>query len=338
MSRRKRVWRPIAWVLLFLVGMLGGAGWYLRSNLEPMPAGPERYYVVKEPLGFARLLVDLQKAGVVRNAKVASWWAKARKIGHPVASGTYRIRPGVTLEQISSAFRSPMRQMVRIPEGRWIARVAKVIEEKEVAKAAEYIAATQNPTPYRSAVSFPLPDESLEGYLFPDTYDLPPLLGADATIRRQLQTFDKRVIGTLGPRKDLKRLVIIASMVEAETALDKERPIVAGVIMNRLKKGMTLDIDATVLYALQEWKELGPGVVKTVKSPYNTYLNKGLPPGPICSPGLASLKAAANPDTHPYLYYVAMPDKSHLFSTTYDEHRANIRKSRAAFAALRGNR
>ncbi|HRF60242.1 MAG TPA: endolytic transglycosylase MltG [Fimbriimonadaceae bacterium] len=336
---RKRRWpRRLAWTVLFLVGMLGGAGWHVRSSLDPTPPGPERYYIVTEPKRFGALLVDLEQAGIVRNAKVASWWARYRDIGHPVAKGTYRIAPGVTLEQISTAFKAPLRQMVRIPEGRWIARVAKVIDEKEVASAEDYIAAAHDPQAYRENLSFPLPKASLEGYLFPDTYDLPPLLGADATVRRQLQTFEKKVVGTLGRRKDLHRLVIIASMVEAETALDRERPIVAGVIMNRLKKGMTLDIDATVLYALQEWKELGPGVVKTVQSPYNTYLNAGLPPGPICSPGLASLKAAAQPAKHPYLYYVAMPDKSHLFSTNYDDHRANIRKSRAAFAASRGDR
>jgi UPF0755 protein len=91
---------------------------------------------------------------------------------------------------------------------------------------------------------------------------------------------------------------------------------------------MRLEIDASVLYALQEWKPLGPGVVRTVKSPYNTYLVSGLPPGPIGSPGLKSLKAALEPEKHGYLFYVARPDKTHYFARTYEEHRGNIRRAR----------
>ena len=123
--------------------------------------------------------------------------------------------------------------------------------------------------------------------------------------------------------------------IEAEVAQDRERPVVAGLIENRTRIGMLLQIDATVLYALQEWKELGPGVVKTVESPYNTYIHAGLPPGPIGSPGFKSIEAALKPKANPYLYYVALPDRTHMFSADYAGHLANIRKRKAALKAVK---
>ena len=165
------------------------------------------------------------------------------------------------------------------------------------------------PEEFAEVVDFELPKGSLEGYLYPDTYDLPPMLGAKGVITRQLRAFETKVVKKLGA-EGLDRALTIGSMVELEAALDEERPRVAGVIENRLKKGMRLELDATVLYALGEWKELGPGVVRTVKSPYNTYLNAGLPPGPIGSPGAKSIEAAMNPETHNYLFYVERPERS----------------------------
>jgi UPF0755 protein len=226
-----------------------------------------------------------------------------------------------------------MRQMVRIPEGWWISRVAKRLEEKEVCKADEYVALAKQPEKFQKDVSFKLPAGSLEGYLFPDTYDLPPMIGAEETIRRQLKTFESKVVTPLKNPKNLARLVTVGSLLEAEVAQDSERPIVAGLIENRIAKGMKLQVDATVLYALQEWKELPPGVVSTVISPYNTYRISGLPPGPIGSPSFKSIAAAANPKPNSYLYYVALPNKTHLFAADYAGHLANIRKRQAALKA-----
>jgi len=172
----------------------------------------------------------------------------------------------------------------------------------------------------------------LEGFLFPDTYEFAPMTPARDVVKTQLRTFKRKVGGG-----DLRRTVTVASLIELEAALDSERSKIAGVIENRLKKGMTLDLDASVLYAMQEWRQLPPGFVRTVKSPYNTYLHKGLPPGPIGSPSLKSIVAARQPDAHGYLYYVARPDRSHLFAKTYAEHQQNIKKARREWA-LQGRR
>jgi UPF0755 protein len=169
----------------------------------------------------------------------------------------------------------------------------------------------------------------LEGYLYPDTYDLPPLLGAHDTIDRQLKAFESKVYPLLKGVKNPGKILTIASMVEMEAAKDKDRPLIAGVIVNRLNKGMRLQIDATVLYGMKQWRRLNYADYK-FPSPYNTYLINGLPPGPICSPTLKSVEAALHPAKNGYLYYVAMPSGYSVFAHTYEEHLANVAKMRAA--------
>lgn len=322
----------------FLIGLVIGAGialgtitWY-QNGTAPTPPG-EEILVRWQPKSFRDAVDELANKGVIRDPLAFRLQARIRNFEVAPTGGTYSFRPGMDGAQIAEALRTPLRQMVRIPEGWWISRVAARLEDKNVCSAQEYTELASQPELFAETVTFPLPEGSLEGFLFPDTYDLPPLLGAKAVITRQLQAFEAKVIEPLGLQdadpETIRRAVIVASMVELEAALDEERPKVAAVIENRLRKGMRLEIDATVLYALGKWKVLGPGVVRTVQSPYNTYLNDGLPPGPIGSPGAKSIAAALQPDTHDYLFYVARPDRSHIFTRTYAEHRAAIRKARA---------
>jgi UPF0755 protein len=138
----------------------------------------------------------------------------------------------------------------------------------------------------------------------------------------------------LGKPKELHRAVVIGSMIELEVMRDDERPVVAGVVENRLKIGMRLQLDATVLYAMQRWKNPTRRDLVETRSPYNTYLVAGLPPGPICSPTVKSVRAALQPKAHDYLYYVALPTGQHMFAATYPEHLRNIRRRKAAIAAM----
>ncbi len=317
----------------FLVGLvvgsaigLGGVTWF-NKQLEPMPAGPETM-VRWSAKSIEEAAADLAELKVVRNPRVFVWYLKLTRQTPQIGEGSYAFKPGSSPDEVLKSLRNPVTQMVRIPEGWWISRVAKRLEDKNVCSAEEYIKLAGQPEKFSEVVTFQLPKDSLEGYLYPDTYELPPMLGAKAVIERQLRAFENKVVKSFG-KKDLDRAVTVASMVELEAGLDEERAKIAGVIENRLARNMRLELDATVLYALGEWQVLGPGVVRTVKSPYNTYLNAGLPPGPIGSPSAKSIEAAMNPDSHGYLFYVARPDRSHLFSRTYDEHRANIRKARA---------
>lgn len=316
---------------LFLVavaGVVGGANYLNKAN-APLPEGKEIMVRIAEDSPYIRVMTTLQEKGVVRDPRASVWLAKLRGKFVPFKSGTYKLKPGMTVEEVWAAMDRPVKQMVRIPEGWWIARVAARLEENGVCTAREYIEATQKPEDFAKVVKFKLPKGSLEGYLYPDTYDFPPMLGAKEAIRRQLQAFEKRVTPLLPAQVDLDRVITIGAMIQCEVARDEERSRVAGVIENRLKKNMRLQIDATALYGQQKWENLGPGKINNIKSPYNTYLHGGLPPGPICSPTAASIEAALKPERNNYIFYVAKPDKTHFFSVSYGEHLGNINKARA---------
>jgi UPF0755 protein len=172
----------------------------------------------------------------------------------------------------------------------------------------------------------------MEGYLFPDTYHIGSRTTEEEIIKMMLKRFNDELVKldyvekiTL-PGLSLHNAVTLASLVEREAREDSERPVIAGVIMNRLNRGMKLQIDATVLYALGGHKEKVYYKDLEVDSPYNTYLYYGLPPGPIAFPGEASLKAAIEPAITDYLYYVAKPDGSHAFARTLAEHNNNKAK------------
>lgn len=328
MTKSKKL-LSVALALLFLVVAGGGLLWRsFQGRLAPVSAAEPFYIRFAESTSLNVAIDQLAERGAVRDARALRFHARLRRDRQPVAVGTYQVRPGMTADEILKALREPVQQMVRIPEGWWIKRVGDRLERNGVLESAEYQRLAAEPERFQEFVSFQLPPDSLEGYLFPDTYDLPPLLGAEEVIKRQLRAFEEKVIPIVPEGTDLSRVLNIAAMVELEAALDEERPIIAEVIENRLDIGMRLQIDATVLYALQEWKELGPGVVNTVDSPYNTYRIAGLPPGPIGSPGLASIRAALEPAEHDYLYYVARPDRTHMFARTYAQHLANINTRR----------
>jgi len=317
----------------FLIGLLlaGGVAVYLfQSKLRPTPAGTAIYVRIeaKEPLSTA--LYTLQEKGVIQSASALGLYARIKRKASVVQAGTYSVAPGMTADDILKALRTPVTVRVTIPEYFWLDETAKRMEDDQVAKADDFVALAEEPKQFAKFVDFPLPEHSLEGYLFPDTYKMQPLVGAKAAISQLLEAFDKKVWRGLGKPKNLHDIIIIASMVEREAKLDSDRPIIAGVIENRLAKGMALEVDATVLYAERRWHQPSRDDIKRTISPYNTYMFKGLPPGPICSPGLKSTKAALNPAKTPFLYYVGMPDGRTLYATTEDGHKANIAKRRRA--------
>ncbi|KXK21906.1 MAG: endolytic transglycosylase MltG [Fimbriimonadaceae bacterium] len=336
-SSGTRLGRVVGGACLLVAAALALAGLWFRGQLQPLPAGDEFYFRVETPKGLREAMYELSSRGVVRNANVWFRYGQAVNAPRTIGEGTYEIRPGMSPKELYKALTVPVRRMVRIPETNWASRTGRLLEQQGVCTAEEYAAAIREPIRYQDKVGFRLPEGgTLEGYLYPDTYDLPPLLGAEGVVLRQLRAFEDRVIRKKPLPDDLHRALIVASLIELEVARDDERPLVAGVIENRLRIGMRLQIDATVLYALDEWKNLSRKEIQDTDSPYNTYRYGGLPPGPICSPTAKSVDAALNPSEHDYLYYVALPDGSHLFSATYAEHLANIAKRKRALAAEEG--
>jgi UPF0755 protein len=223
---------------------------------------------------------------------------------------------------------------VTIPEGYTIRQIADALAGARLVQRDRFIelAARRGRTFMRPTLA-DLPIDSLEGYLFPDTYHLPRSLDEEAVIEAMLDRFDQAVGPSIQAAArarglTLHQLLTVASMVEREAQVGSERGVIAGVIYNRLVRGMRLEIDATVLYALGRHKESVTLTDLAVDSPYNTYRHEGLPPGPIANPGFASIAAAASPIPTPYLFYVLKPDGSHHFSRTLAEHLAAVRRYR----------
>jgi UPF0755 protein len=184
--------------------------------------------------------------------------------------------------------------------------------------------------------------DSLEGYLFPDTYKFDPGTPATTIVHAMVANFRRNwgdELSTITTGLDVHQTVTLASIVETEAQLPQERPIVASVYFNRINKHMLLGADPTVIYALKLAGHWDGNIHKRdlqIDSPYNTYRKPGLPPGPIANPGLASLRAAAAPATTPFLYFVARNDGSHVFATNIDEHNRNVEKfQRQYFRDLR---
>lgn len=327
--KAKRLYR------LFVFALLAGAaaGLWLYFALLPMPAGIPLYVRFEKTTEIREVLDGLAEKGVVRSPFAIQIYAVLLRRPKEVYAGTYEVRPGMRVGQVFEALKTPVRRMFRFPETNWARRSANLLEKQGICPAAEYLVLAASPQEFQQEVALPLPKAgTLEGYLYPDTYDLPPLLGARGVVLRQLEAFEEKVWDKFGHPKNLKRVLTIASLVELEVMRDDERPIVAGVIENRLKKGMRLQIDATVCYALGKWKDLTRKEIAETDSPYNTYRVPGLPPGPICSPSQKSIEAALHPASHPHLYYVALPDGRHLFSSTYEEHLRNVGKRKEALA------
>jgi UPF0755 protein len=321
----------VSWIVAGVIAAIAIGGWVaLNAMTRPVdPMAKPRYFRVMPGESVKAVAVRLERDGVIRNAAAALLLIRWSVRDKAIREGTYQVSAAERADRVLLHFieSRPLRQNVLIREGLWAEEVAKILEEREVASAEEFMSLVAKPQEFEGVVSFALPKDSLEGYLFPDTYDFPPLLGARRAIEKMLQTFERKVFVPLerpDPEK-LHRWVIVGSLVELEAMHDDERARIAGVIYNRLDRGMRLQVDATVLYALKERRRLFHSDYAT-ESPFNTYQIPALPPGPICSPGYKSIVAAKNPETHDFLYYVAKTDGYHAFSRTYDEHLRNVRR------------
>ena len=249
-----------------------------------------------------------------------------------IRAGTYSLTTGMTLDDAVEVLTTPPKQIptadVLVPPGYRLTQIADAVEESLGIPADEFLARADEGK-FDRPVALPA-DASLEGFLWPETYRIPKRDDADAVIQRLLNQFSEETAGLPWERAEELgvspyEIVVIASMIEKEAAVQRDRPLIAGVIYNRLRDGMTLGIDATLLYDDPTPDgELSTADIET-DGPYNTRMRTGLPPTPIASPYLWSLRAALNPADTPYYYYVLCGDDGgHRFAVTYDEHLANV--------------
>jgi UPF0755 protein len=317
-------------LILLLVLVLTGTGVAVAYRYATSASGPSRPVSVQIPGGATAEDVGgiLEEAGVVRSALAFRVAARLQGVGSSLQAGTYDLSTNMTVPNVLDALdRGPIVETIEVtfPEGLELVETSAVAAESLGVNGKEFRSLA---TGGDFALPPYLPEdvETVEGFLFPKTYEFPAGVDARGVIERLLAQFEAEA-GTLdwSRAEDLGmtpyEIVIVASMIEREARAAEDRPNVSAVIHNRIREGMPLQIDATIQYALPEDNRLLTEEDYQYESPYNTYLHAGLPPTPIASPGLASLEAALNPADVDYLYFLVVDPETgrHEFAETYEE-------------------
>jgi UPF0755 protein len=315
---------------------LAGFGWWVRARLNtPFRdfAGEEVFVSIPQGSSVSAIGNRLVAAGVLPDPWTFRLAARFTGADRRLQAGEYRFAgestPLVVIERLAAG--DVHSRGLTFPEGLTVAEMAETFARSGLGTAKEFVAAASDPALLADRGAGL---RSLEGYLFPDTYPTPRTAGADDVVRAMLARFDHvftRELRALATERgfSVHEAVTLASLVEKETARADERPVIAAVYLNRLKTGMPLQCDPTVVYALMLARRWDGNIRKAdlqTNSPYNTYRFRGLPPGPIASPGRASIEAAVKPADVPYLYFVSRNDGSHVFATTLAEHNRNVRQ------------
>lgn len=321
---------------LFVVAaiLIGGGAWWMYSRLiEPYRGYPDAEVFVDIPAGSGPNTIGdrLVGAGVVRDAMTYRAAVLVSGRARSLKAGEYRFdAPMHALDVINKIARGEVyKRLLTFREGLTILEMAQVFEEKGFGKAAEFRKAAEDS---KLIVDLDPEARDLEGYLFPETYSLPRDTPATVVVEQMVAGFKNALTEDVkaAAKADgltIRELVTLASLVEKETAAADERPLVAAVYRNRMKIRMGMQADPTVIYALQKAGQYRGNLSRDnlqFDSPYNTYRYAGLPPGPIASPGRASLVAAAKPAAVDYLYFVSKNDGTHVFASTLDEHNKNV--------------
>jgi len=326
--------RRLVALVLLVVFAAGASALWLRDRLHVPYRGFAEAEVFVDLLpgsSVAAIADRLTALGIVADPLLFRVAARLTGADRQLQAGEYRFaEPASVLEVIDRLSRGDVyAHSVTFPEGRTIAEMAGIFGRSVLGTAEEFEAAASN---LDLIAHLDTGADSLEGYLFPDTYHLPRTAGAEGLVRAMVARFEDAFDPQLraaaaGQGLTMHEVVTLASLVEKETAEPSERATVAAVYRNRLRTGMLLQCDPTVIYALMldgDWDGNLTRADLQMDSPYNTYRYGGLPPGPIAAPGRASMAAAIAPSDVPYLYFVSRNDGTHVFASTLAEHNRNV--------------
>jgi UPF0755 protein len=325
---------------------------YLRMQ-DPVvqtPAGADkslRPFSIEQGETAMTVSTRLQEEGLINDAELFRLYMRYHGVDQRLAAGNFELAASMTMPEIAERLQRPQVEeiVVTVPEGMRAEEVADLLNVRGIMDGEAFLSMVRGGSATARALGdYPFVSDgltSLEGYLFPDTYRLPARATPGDLIQRMLDNFGQRVSPeVLAPAtqagRGLPQVITMASIVEREAQRADERPLIASVYWNRVSGacsaetgGAYLQADPTVQYAAGRpgewwWKPPSVEAYQQVQSPFNTYLRPGLPPGPIASPGLSAIQAAASPATTNYCFFLAMGDGSHVFASTLAEHQANI--------------
>ncbi len=324
----KKTQLVILFMLFFLFCCMFAASYFARDFFVPMSfKRNEIQVVVQEGSTAPEIGRELKKKGLIRSSFSFRLLSLLTGTGKEIKAGTYRFTPSMSEYEILKKLVSGKSILVKItiPEGFNLRQISDLLSKKGVAPKEKFLETSRKTTFYIPQLHEKI--SGLEGFLFPDTYFLSPGMTPEEAYNPMIQEFEKLVVPLYEkahPDLSLRKIIILASLIEKEAKIEKDRPLISAVYYNRLKKGMPLQCDSTIEYLLPKITAHLTAKDLRIKSPYNTYLHTGLPPGPIANPGILSIKAALYPAHVPYLYYVANGKGGHRFSATYREQLHNI--------------
>lgn len=326
----KRLYKGL--LLLAVAVLLSGGFVYSLAQAVSVPAGEQPLTVtIKQGMATQAIGELLYEQGLIKNVLVFRLVAKIEGVDGSLQAGEYTFSKAMTVQQIIGKMargETAFRQFT-IPEGYTIEQIANLFESRKLASAAKFKSYVAAYAPYDYMNPHPESKYKAEGFVFPDTYKVAAGASEEQLAKMMVSQFNSQFTSEMRQQAaeqglSVREVVILAALVEKEAQVAKERPIIAAVFLSRLKIGMPLQSCATIQYILGYPKPELTVQDTEIPSPYNTYLNMGLPPGPIASPGLAAIKAVLAPADTDYLYFVANKDGSHVFSRTYEEHLAAI--------------
>ncbi len=312
-----------------------------RDEINTPPSSDDTFldFSIRAGENGATVAARLERLGAVSDAELFRLLLRYWGVDAQIEAGDYLLRKNMTMSQVARELQHGRlrAKTVTIREGLRAEEVAHQLAGEGLVDQEEFILLVRDDAFNYDFLRDRPADapKTLEGFLFPDTYQFPVNVTTTEVIDLMLQNFDRRV--TIEMRQqaldnglNLFQALTLASIIEREAVVPEERPIIASVYLNRLRRGMYLEADPTVQYAKgydsasgSWWPSLSLAELREVESPFNTFTRPGLPPGPICSPGLASIEAALNPADTEYLFFHAKGDGSHAFATTFEEHLEN---------------
>ena len=320
----------IALAVLIVVPLLSFlAVLHTRGDNKDFAASGPHLIIVQEGMTTADIAQLLHEKKLVKDPTAFRWEARYKGLATKLQAGPYQIEGGLSNGAIVDVMVKGRIKQLRftVPEGFTVVKTAKKLEAEGLGKADKFIAAAKNYAPF-DYMQTDNPDVlfKAEGFIYPATYELPVGLSEDKILAILVGQFDEYMREEKIPEKcaqqglQLRQVVNLAAMVELEAVFAEEQPRIAGVFLKRLAIGMPIQSDTTIQYLLGSQKEIITFDDTKIQSPYNTYQNPGLPPGPIGSPGMSAIKAVLEPEKTEYLYFVAEKDGHHRFTKTYSEH------------------
>lgn len=320
--------KKIIWLLLLV---LLGVGAYYGYSFYYFPRQPQEGQAlieVKKGMGVPSLVQEISKAGLTNHPKWLEYYFRYRGVASVLKVGEYEFGPSITPEQMAEKLikGERLRRNFTIPEGYSVRDIAKHLGEKGIVDANTFMQLAWAPD---AASKQGLEGTTLEGYLFPDTYEYTKDMKEDVIIAMMVANYKKKaevklmnIPSQLGLSK--YQALILASIVEKETGKGEERPLIAGVFYNRLRMNIPLATDPTIIYGIPNFDGNLRKIDLQTDGPYNTYIRAGLPPTPIANPGLKSIEAVLNPAPSDFIFFVSRKDGTHQFSRTLEEHNAAV--------------